>query len=102
MDIKLDEYVDLRGDRVELYKINDDGYEEIYAKINIRNKCMHDCTLAKAIDYGHKQFQKNDENAIINGLVTHKTILYDYEKDEIIFRKLGWVERNGTHHIGLI
>lgn len=87
MDKKLAEYVDLRGDMVELYKkINEDGYEEIYAKINIRNKCTHDLTIVNAKDYGHKQFQKNDENAIINGLVTHKTILYDYEKDEIILR----------------
>lgn len=87
MDEKLAEYVDLRGDRVELYKkINDDEYEEIYAKINIRNELTHDCTLANAIDYGHKQFQKNDEDAIIKAFLTHKTILYDYEKDKIILR----------------
>lgn len=87
MDKKLDEYVDLRGDRVELYKkINDDGYEEIYAKINIRNECTHYCTLANARDYGHKQFQKNDENTIIKCYLAHKTILYDYEKDKIISR----------------
>jgi len=90
MDIKLGEYVDFRDDRVELYKrVNDDGYEEIYAKINIRNECTHDCILANAKDCEHnehKQFQKKVEDAIINGLLTHKTILYDYEKDQIIFR----------------
>jgi len=100
MDKKLAEYVDSRGDMVELYKrINDDGYEEIYAKINIRNECTHDYTLANAIDYGHKQFQKEKENEIIIGLVTHKTILFDYEKDKIIFRKfrMDGVKRNPSY-----
>lgn len=40
MDKKLAEYVDLRGDMVELYKRINDENEEIYAKINIRNKLM--------------------------------------------------------------